>query len=97
MPEFLLVGSISGFLFPKRALTGVTTGMIIYHACYLAPMVLGVFQMVDYGPELVKFFSYRCLAVVVMDSVVTSITVGAAWAGSRARQGWSKRQRTIQA
>ena len=97
MPEFLLVGSISGFLFPKRALTGVTTGMIIYHACYLAPMVLGVFQMVDYGPESVKFFSYRCLAVVIMDSVVISITVGAAWAGRQARQEWRKRRRTIRA
>ena len=85
MPQLLLIGGVSGFLFPKRALTGVTSGMTIYLACYLAATMLTALHLVDFAPDLATFAGYRCLAYFGMDAVVTFITVGAAWAGSRWR------------
>ena len=85
MPHFVLIGGLSGLLFPKRALAGVTLGLTVYLAWFLAHMI--AFNSEHPTAE------YRNLAYFVMDIIVIGIAAFAAKAGSQWRIARNKRKR----
>ncbi len=85
LPYCLLIGGLSGLLFPKRALAGVTLGLTVYLAWFLAHMI--AFNSEHSTAE------YRNLAYFVMDIIVIGIAAFAAKGGSQWRIARNKRKR----
>lgn len=84
MPHFVLIGGLSGLLFPKRALAGVTLGVTGYLAWYMIAFDLGLTA------------GYRNIAYYVMDIIIIGTTAFAAKAGSRWQIRRTARKRLAQ-
>lgn len=86
MPMFLLVGGISGLLFPKRAVAGVVAGLTPF---------LGYFFVVNLADASPMQISHKTdvLLAYSMDIVFIVAAAAAAWAVSRLRMAGQRRRR----
>jgi len=84
-PMFLLVGGISGLLFPKRAVVGVVAGLMLFHTYFF------VINLAHDSTAQI-FHQGRSLMLFGMDIVFVAVSVAAAWAVSRLRMAGQRRE-----
>lgn len=85
MPTFLLVGGLSGFLFPKRAVPGVAVGLTGFLSYFLLAGAVAGSRWPEVSFVSLLDESYWLSSVAAMDTIFILSALAAAWAGSRWR------------
>lgn len=83
-PMFLLVGGVSGLLFPKRAVAGVVAGLTLFHS---------YFFVINLAHDSIAQISHQVYLLMLfgMDIVFVVVSAAAAWAVSRLRMVGQRR------
>ena len=93
MPTFLLVGGISGFLFPRRAALGAAAGVTAFLSYFLLAAVLDMFHWPKISHTPVFGDLYWLSSIAAMDFVFLLFASAAAWAVGRWRDARISRAR----